>query len=70
MTDPTTYAQAQQKTHLAELIDFLKIPSISTQPEHATDVHRAASWLADKMTQAGLENAPSHRNGRTSPRLQ
>ena len=32
---------------------FLSIPSISTLPEHATDVHRAAQWLAAQLR--GLE---------------
>jgi acetylornithine deacetylase/succinyl-diaminopimelate desuccinylase-like protein len=56
MSDPITYAQLNRETHLAELIDFLRIPSVSTQPEHAADVQRAAHWLAEAMAAAGLEN--------------
>ncbi len=35
---------------------FLRIPSISTLPEHAPDVRRAAEWLADALRTAGLEH--------------
>ena len=35
---------------------FLRIPSISALPEHADDCRRAAHWLADALTQAGLEH--------------
>ena len=56
MSDPITYARENQANHLAELVDFLKIPSISTQPERKADTAVAAQWLADKMIQAGLEN--------------
>lgn len=56
MSDPIAYAQLNRETHLAELIDFLRIPSVSTQPEHAADVQRAAHWLAEAMTAVGLEN--------------
>ena len=35
---------------------FLRIPSISALPEHAADCQHAAQWLADALTQAGLEH--------------
>lgn len=37
-----------------ELIELLKIPSVSTLPEHAADVERAAQWLCDHLRQIGL----------------
>lgn len=55
-TAPIQYAQENQAAHLAELIDFLKIPSISTQPKHNEDVAAAAEWMATAMRQAGIEN--------------
>lgn len=55
-TAPAQYAQENQAAHLAELIEFLKIPSISTQPEHDADVLAAAEWMARAMRQAGVEN--------------
>ncbi len=41
---------------LNELLDFLRIPSISTLPEHKSDVARAAQFVADSLKSAGLEN--------------
>jgi acetylornithine deacetylase/succinyl-diaminopimelate desuccinylase-like protein len=41
---------------LEELKTFLRIPSISTLPEHRDDVLKAAQFVADKMKAAGLEN--------------
>lgn len=56
MPTPLSYAQANRARSLDELIQFLKIPSISTQPAHRNDVAAAAAWLAGAMTRAGLEN--------------
>jgi len=41
---------------LDELFTFLRIPSISTLPEHKTDVARAAEFVADSLKNAGVEN--------------
>ncbi|MGH6878928.1 MAG: peptidase M20, partial [Rhizomicrobium sp.] len=41
---------------LNELLDLLRIPSISTLPEHKTDVARAAQYVAGSLQSAGLEN--------------
>ncbi|MEO8097051.1 MAG: dipeptidase [Acidobacteriota bacterium] len=41
---------------LEELLAFLRIPSVSTNPEHTADVRRAAEFVADSMRKAGLEN--------------
>ena len=48
------FAQQNQEAHLQELLAFLTIPSVSTQPEHQSDVEKAATWLAGKMDEAGL----------------
>lgn len=56
MTDPIQHAKQNEKAHLAELIEFLRIPSVSTQPRHKEDVADAARWLAQKMKEAGLEH--------------
>ena len=39
-----------------ELLDFITIPSIAALPEHAKDVHRAATWLQQKMSGVGIQN--------------
>lgn len=51
-----TYAHAHHQDSLAELHEFLRIPSISTQRDHDGDTRAAAEWLADAMRRAGLEN--------------
>ena len=51
------YAAQHQQAHLDELIEFLRIPSVSTQPERREEVREAAEWLAQAMRDAGLENA-------------
>jgi len=50
------YVQEQKETSLNELIDFLKIPSISTLPENKDDILAAAQWLMDHLKAIGLEN--------------
>ena len=38
-------ADRERERSLAELLDYLKIPSISTDPAYAADVDRCADWL-------------------------
>ena len=51
-----TYLDDQQPRFLDELLDFLRIPSISAISERAPDVQRAAEWVAARVTTAGLEH--------------
>ena len=48
------YALAQRQPLIAALCDLLRIPSISTLPQHALDIDRAAEWLAQRLTAIGL----------------
>ena len=50
------YVGQNQARFLEELLDFLRIPSISTLPEHDGDVRRAAEFVAASLRAAGLEN--------------
>jgi len=50
------HIEARREDHLAELKEFLRIPSVSTKSEHKEDIERAARWVAEKLRQAGLEN--------------
>jgi acetylornithine deacetylase/succinyl-diaminopimelate desuccinylase-like protein len=49
------FLQANHARAVDSLIDLLRIPSITTQPEHADDVKRAAQWVADYLRRAGFE---------------
>ena len=57
MSQATDLFVEQNKPRLLdELKTFLRIPSVSTLPEHVPDVQRAAQFVADSMKTAGLEN--------------
>ncbi len=51
------YLENHKDRFLAELFDFIRIPSVSAQPEHSEDVRRAAVWVKERLDRAGLENA-------------
>ncbi|HLV99658.1 MAG TPA: dipeptidase [Ktedonobacterales bacterium] len=51
-----SYGEANRERFRAELMELLRIPSISTLPEHKDDVRRAAAYVADHLRRAGLEN--------------
>src|ERR1700756_2638067 len=46
-------AQSRRKSDLADLVEELRIPSISTLPERREDCLRNARWLRDRL--AGLD---------------
>lgn len=50
------YFKAYRETHLDQLKEFLRIPSISSLSEHKADMRTAAEWLLNSFQQAGLEN--------------
>lgn len=57
MTSPQEYASANRERFLNDLLDWLRIPSVSAdRTNHRGDVRRAADWLADDLRKAGLEN--------------
>lgn len=55
MKNTQAFISANQDRFLAELLDFLRIPSISADPAYAGSVRNAAEWLAAKLTEAGLD---------------
>lgn len=57
------YLDAHQDRFVEEYLEFLRFPSISALPEHAPDVQRAAKWVANRVAQAGLENAEVMQTG-------
>ena len=50
------YVRQNEPRLLEELKAFLRIPSISTLPEHNADTWRAAEYAAAKLREAGMEN--------------
>lgn len=56
MTSWQSYLDEHQPEFLAQMLDFLRIPSISSLPDHANDVRRAGEWVMARCAAAGLEN--------------
>ncbi len=54
MTKWKAYLQENATGFLEELVEFCRIPSISSLPEHADDVKHAADWVADRLKNAGI----------------
>lgn len=50
------FVRKNEPRFLDELLQFLRIPSISTLPEHNRDVAQAAQFVADALQGAGLEH--------------
>src|SRR5271156_6111642 len=51
-----SFVERNQSRLLEELLEFLRIPSISTLPEHKPDIERAALFVAENLRGAGIEN--------------
>ena len=60
MADAVQMAVGFAREHRARFVDELKallrIPSVSTLPEHAGDVRRAAEFVAAELRRIGMEN--------------
>jgi len=56
MPSALEFARSQQARFLEELKSLLRIPSISTLPEHKGDVRLAAESLARELERVGLEH--------------
>lgn len=50
------YLQENRERHLDELLQFLRIPSISSLPDHTEYVRQAAEWVAERLKAAGLQS--------------
>ena len=57
LSDPARhYSRDNAARFRQELHDFLRIPSVSTEPAHAADMQRAAEWLVAHMRELGLDH--------------
>jgi acetylornithine deacetylase/succinyl-diaminopimelate desuccinylase-like protein len=67
MTDVDAALEAHLDTTRADRLDsykdFLRIPSISALPANLDDCRRAAGWLVEALTAAGLEHAEAAETG-------
>src|SRR5436305_6164748 len=54
----TAFIEGRRDQHLAELSEFLRIPSISAKSEHKPDIERGARWVADHLRAAGFKTVP------------
>jgi acetylornithine deacetylase/succinyl-diaminopimelate desuccinylase-like protein len=50
-----SYAHDHRDRFLEELIEFGKIPSISTDPDAKADIERAADWVANHLKALSME---------------
>jgi acetylornithine deacetylase/succinyl-diaminopimelate desuccinylase-like protein len=55
MTAWRQYLDDHANSYIEDLMEFLRIPSISSLPENAEHVKRAAEWVADRLVKAGTE---------------
>jgi acetylornithine deacetylase/succinyl-diaminopimelate desuccinylase-like protein len=49
-----SYIKDNKDNYINELKDFLRIPSISTLPQHKKDINKAAEFVAAKLNAAGI----------------
>ncbi|WP_299528529.1 dipeptidase [uncultured Streptomyces sp.] len=49
-----TYIEQHRSAFLDDLAEWLRIPSVSAQPEHGDDVRRSAAWLATAFRDNGF----------------
>ncbi len=47
--------EGRRDQHLNELLEFLRIPSVSAKSEHKPDIERGAKWVADHLRSAGFK---------------
>lgn len=53
MEEVLRHLEANHDAYLSDLRDFVAIPSVSTDPQHAGDVRRAVDWVAGRLREAG-----------------
>lgn len=54
----TKFASQHTKKYDEDLIQLAKIASISSLPEHSTDIEKAAEWLVTRLKAAEIEVIP------------
>jgi acetylornithine deacetylase/succinyl-diaminopimelate desuccinylase-like protein len=52
-----SYLAENQNRFIAELMEFIAIPSVSADPKAGAEMARAADWVVARLTRAGVERA-------------
>lgn len=56
MTNGDLYFRQHREEHLAQLKEFLSIPSVSALSAHKPDIRRAADWLVAELKRIGMSH--------------
>lgn len=56
MQEILSYLEANKDRYLAELREFIGIPSVSSQSDHNNDMRRCADWVASHLRSIGMQN--------------
>jgi acetylornithine deacetylase/succinyl-diaminopimelate desuccinylase-like protein len=51
---PLRYARSHRARFVSELKDFIRFPTVSSQPKHVADLQRCAQWLTEHLGKIGL----------------
>jgi acetylornithine deacetylase/succinyl-diaminopimelate desuccinylase-like protein len=57
------FLEANRDRRLADYLDFLRIPSVSAEPEYVADCQRAADWLAARLQAIGMDHVEASPTG-------
>ena len=50
------YLKENEARFVGELLDFVRIPSVSASAEHVADVVTAGEWVVQRLKSAGIQN--------------
>ncbi len=56
--------QREEESYLAELEEYIRIPSVSTDPAYDSEVRRCADWIEGQLKKAGLETRQIDNGGK------
>lgn len=60
MNQVQNYIDINKDRFLEELLELLRIPSVSAQPDHKEDMHAAANWIKKNLIITGVDKAEIH----------
>lgn len=55
-----SYHKENEQRYLEELLDLLRIPSVSADPNYKKDVLKTAKWIVKSLKKAGADNVELH----------